>query len=132
MNIFPSNKCVASYAIVDIDKCAETRVNIHVQMFECWITVMTLYYIYLVMCIPDESLSRPQSTVRRIEGGLWNLKHRRIRENFVAYDKRIEKKKSKNSFANYMFNIIYFKTIVKCIPIFPKCSILLYFYSNLF
>ena len=28
LNIFRSNKCIASYAIVDIDKCAETSVNV--------------------------------------------------------------------------------------------------------
>ena len=71
-------------------------------MFECWITVMTIYYTYLVMCIPDESLSCPQFTVRRIEGGLWNLKHRRVRETFVAYDKRIEEKKKKQLYKLYV------------------------------
>ena len=39
----------------------------------CYVTVMT-YYIYLDMCIPDESLSRPQFTSRRIEGWLWKFK----------------------------------------------------------
>jgi hypothetical protein len=31
LNIFRSNKCVTSYATVDIDKCAETSVNVQVQ-----------------------------------------------------------------------------------------------------
>ena len=31
LNIFLSHKCVASYAIVDIDKCEETSVNVQVQ-----------------------------------------------------------------------------------------------------
>lgn len=65
------------------------------EIFQCRITVMTLYCIYVVICIPDESLSRPYFTSRRIEGWLLNLEHRRIGENFVPYVTRIEKRKEK-------------------------------------
>ena len=52
---------------------------------------MTLYYIELVKCVPNEAQLRPQFRSRRIERRLWSLKHRSFGENVVAYAKRISK-----------------------------------------
>jgi len=71
------------------------------ETFECWITVMTLYYTYMFMLVPDESLLRPQFTSRGIEGWLWILKHRIIGENFVAYVSELKQKNTK-----YIINTI--------------------------
>ena len=100
LNILHSNKYIASYAIVDIDKCEEARVNVQVQflfllseityfeakeMFQCWIKVMIVHYTYLVMCVPDVSLLSPNFASRRIEESLWNLKQKCEGETFMAY-----------------------------------------------
>jgi hypothetical protein len=46
---------------------------------------MIVYYTYLVMCVPDESLLSPQFASRRIEESLWNLKQTGEGETFMAY-----------------------------------------------
>ena len=54
------------------------------EIFQCWIRVMIVYYTYLIMCVPDESLLSPQFASSRIEGSLWHLKQRGEGESFMA------------------------------------------------
>ena len=99
MNIFRSNKCVAIFAIVNINKFAETSVNIQVQfllplseiileakgMFECWITVMTLNCAYLIMCVMNHYVLSLRKTFVQHHLALSSLLYRYLSSVLLSY-----------------------------------------------